>query len=96
MSPPSGDPAIMGTPGWSAPEELKTGEPRQAGMWRRHPRCGFIDPQSGRYLELWTEGVLPSDDPLEGLRQWTIYYRVSRDGGRSFGPVRQIVHAGRV
>jgi hypothetical protein len=63
-------------------------------MWRRHPRCGFIDPQSGRYLELWTEGVLPSDDPLEGLRQWNIYCRVSRDGGRSFGPVRPIVHEG--
>lgn len=29
------------------------------------------------------EGILPSDDPLEGLRNWNIYYRRSRDGGLS-------------
>jgi hypothetical protein len=42
----------------------------------------------GKFLQLWTEGVLPTDDPLEGLRQWTIHYRV--DGG----PVRQLIHKG--
>jgi hypothetical protein len=40
------------------------------------------------------EGILPSDDPLEGLRNWNIYYRCSRDGGLSFGPRSQVIHAG--
>jgi hypothetical protein len=78
---------------WTAPIEMRTGEPRPAGMLRRHPRCGFAEPH-GRYLEYWNEGVLPSDDPLEGLRQWNIHYRVSRDGGRSFTPPRQVTHTG--
>ena len=72
---------------WSPPEEMRTGERRPEGMWRRHPRAGFVDP-GGAYLEFWTEGVLPSDDPLEGLRQWNIFYRVN------FGPARQVIHSG--
>jgi hypothetical protein len=79
---------------WSQPVEARTGEKRPEGMLRRHPRAGYADPRTGRYVEFLTEGVLPSDDPLEGLRQWRIFYRVSSDGGRSFGPSRQVVHAG--
>src|SRR5262249_2728224 len=63
------------------------------GMLRRHPRCGFVDPRD-RYVEFWNEGVLPSDDPLEGLRNWNVYYRVSDDGGGSFGLRFQGVHQG--
>ncbi len=78
---------------WIAASEMRTGKPTREGMVRRHPRSGFIDPR-GRYVEFWLEGTLPSDDPLEGLRNWNIFYRVSRDGGRSFGPQRQIIHKG--
>ncbi|MEO7649895.1 MAG: sialidase family protein, partial [Bryobacteraceae bacterium] len=73
---------------WSAPEEMITGERRPEGMLRRHPRAGFVDRATGRYVEFWVEGVLPSDDPLEGMRQWNLFYRV--DGG----PALQIIHAG--
>lgn len=72
---------------WTEPQMLRTGERYPEGMLRRHPRCGFVD-ASGRYLEFKIEGVLPSDDPLEGLRQWNIFYRV---GG---GPWLQVIHAG--
>jgi len=78
---------------WTTPVEMRTGERTPEGMLRRHPRCGFVDPHD-RYVEFWNEGVLPSDDPLEGLRNWNIYYRVSDDGGRSFGPRCQVVHRG--
>jgi hypothetical protein len=73
---------------WSAPEERITGAKRPNGMLRVHLRGGWVDPRSGRFLQLWNEGVLPNDDPLEGLRQWNIYYTV--DGG----PPRQIIHKG--
>src|SRR2546423_10693288 len=78
---------------WTAPVEMRTGERRPEGMLRRHPRCGFIDSR-GNYIEFWNEGVLPSDDPLEGMKNWNIYFRVSRDGARTFGPTAQIIHAG--
>ena len=79
---------------WSEPVEHKTGERRPEGMLRRHPRGGSVDAATGRYIEFWTEGVLPTDDPLEGMRQWNIYYSVSPDGGRTRGPVRQVIHKG--
>ena len=73
---------------WSAPVESKTGEKRPNGTWRRHPRAGYIDPKSGRLLEFWMEAVLPTDDPLEGLRNYGVYYTI--DGG----PRQQLILQG--
>ncbi len=73
---------------WSAPVPKATGEKRPEGMMRRHPRCGYLDPRSGRLIEFWNEGVLPSDDPLEGMRQWNIFYTING------GPVQQLIHRG--
>lgn len=79
---------------WTPPVERITGEKRPDGMLRRHPWGGWVDPHSGRFIEFWIEGVLPTDDPLEGLKQWNIYYAVSRGDSPRPGPTRQIVHAG--
>jgi hypothetical protein len=73
---------------WSAPVESKTGEKRPNGTWRKHPRAGYADPASGRLLEFWMEAVLPTDDPLEGLRHYGVYYTVNG------GPRRQLIHSG--
>lgn len=79
---------------WTDPVEKVTGEKRSGGMLRRHPRGGFVDRETGRFVEIWNEGILPGDDPLEGMRQWNIYYSVSTDGGRSNGGPQQVIHAG--
>ncbi|MBL8230221.1 MAG: exo-alpha-sialidase [Bryobacterales bacterium] len=79
---------------WTEPVALTTGEKRPNGMLRRHTRAGFADPKTGRYLEFWLEGVLPSDDPLEGMRIWNLYYRVSSDG-KTFGKPQLVIHEGR-
>jgi hypothetical protein len=73
---------------WSAPVARSTGERRPAGMWRRHPRACHLDRLTGRFLEFWVEGVLPTDDPLEGMRQWRIFYTV--DGGTA----HELIHEG--
>ena len=73
---------------WGPPVAVATGEKRQGGTWRKHPRGGWVDPSTGRYLEFWLEGTLPTDDPLEGLRQWNIFYTVSK------GEPHQVVHKG--
>lgn len=72
---------------WGAPVERKTGERRPEGMLRRHPRTSIVDPKTGRWIEFHVEGILPSDDPLEGMRQWNVFYTIS-------GVVHQIVHEG--
>jgi hypothetical protein len=73
---------------WSAPVPRLTGERRPTGMYRRVPRACFADPGTGRFLEFTVEGTLPTDDPLEGMRQWNIFY--SADGG----PAQQLIHEG--
>ena len=72
---------------WGPPIEKNTGEKRPEGMLRRHPRTAIVDPITGRFIEFWIEGILPTDDPLEGMRQWNIYYQVD-------GAVHQVIHEG--
>jgi hypothetical protein len=72
---------------WGPPLMRSTGEKRPQGMLRRHPRAAIVDPRSGRFLEFWNEGVLPTDDPLEGMRQWNVFYKVN-------GRVHQVIHDG--
>ena len=59
---------------WSEPVKIVTGERRNGGMWRKHLRAGVV--HQGQLLEFWNEGVLATDDPLEGLRQWQIHFRM--------------------
>lgn len=79
---------------WSEAEEWPTKYEHPAGTGRRHPRGGYVDPATGRYLTVWTEGVLPTDNPLEGMRHWTLHYSVSEDGGRTQIVNEQIIADG--
>ena len=79
---------------WGPDEVLPTFERRPTGMWRKHARGGFADPASGHYLVVWTEGILPNDNPLEGMKNWTLYYAVSKDSGRTYGAPCQIIQEG--
>jgi hypothetical protein len=79
---------------WSDPAPRITGEKRPDGMLRRHLRGCWVDPNHGAAIEFWMEGVLPGDDPLEGLRQWQIYYTVSRDGFATRTPVQMVRQKG--
>ena len=76
---------------WSAPEAWPTKFDHPEGTGRRHPRGGYVDLATGRYITVWTEGVLPTDRPLEGMRQWKLHYSVSEDGGASRTVDEQIV-----
>jgi len=79
---------------WSEPTELATRCEHPGGSGRRYTSGGYVDPKTGRYLVLRTEGVLPSDEPLEGMRQWKLGYSVSEDGGKTALVDEQIVHEG--
>ncbi len=79
---------------WGEAEEWPMRFEDRDGMGRRHVRGGYVDPRTGRYLQVWTEGVLPTDDPLEGMRQWKLHYAVSEDGGRTRVVAEQIICAG--
>ena len=72
---------------WGPPIERSTGEKRAEGMLRRHPRTSIVEPKTGRFIEFWIEGILPTDNPLEGMQQWNIYYKLD-------GVVHQVIHEG--
>jgi hypothetical protein len=53
-----------------------------------------VDSPTGRFLFFWIQGVLPTDNPIEGLRNWTLHYSISEDGGRTESFNGQIIHEG--
>ena len=79
---------------WSEPAERPTRFDHPGGTGRRCPRGSWVDPRTGRLLAFWTEGVLPTDHPLEGLKRWKLHYSVSDDGGKTETANEQIVHEG--
>ena len=79
---------------WGPAVERATREQTASGTLRRHLRGGHVDPRTDRFVEFWIEGVLPTDQPLEGMRRWNIYYAVSSDGARTYGPAQQVIHQG--
>lgn len=79
---------------WGETSTWPTRFDHPGGTGRRHPRGGYADPMTGRYFTVWTEGVLPTDHPLEGMRQWTLRYSVSEDGGRTQQVDEQIIADG--
>ncbi len=79
---------------WGPAQEVATRFDDPNGTGRRHPRGGYADPGTGRFLTLWTEGVLPTDNPKEGMRLFKIHYAVSHDGGRTTRFSGQVIHEG--
>lgn len=73
---------------WSDPEPRRTLEKRPSGTFRRYCRPGWVDPSNGRYIELSIEGTLPTDDPLEGMRQWYLVSSIDH------GPVEPLIARG--
>ena len=66
---------------WTNQNEMRTLETRPGGKRRRTPRGCVLDPVTGRFLYFWLEATLPTDDPLEGMWQWSVFYSISEDGG---------------
>jgi len=79
---------------WGQPRERPTRFDHPDGVGRRHRMGGYVDPATGRYLRLWIEGVLPTDHPKEGMRQWRVHHAISEDGGRSETFSGPVVHEG--
>jgi len=79
---------------WTGGEEVRTEEQRPHGKLRRMLRVACVDPTTGRFLRFRIEAVLPTDDPLEGMKQWVVFYSVSADGGLTWHLDEQIIHKG--
>lgn len=79
---------------WSEWESIQFIFMEAGGTRRRYGGPGFVDPVNGRLLSMVLEGVLPTDQPLEGMKQWFLSYRVSLDGGRTNAIEDQVIQRG--
>ena len=79
---------------WSVPVEVPTSAHRPDGTFRRVTLGGSTDPQTGRFVRFRNEAVLPTDNPLEGMRHWYVGYTVSEDGGLTNVVDEQIIQHG--
>ncbi|MBN2296306.1 MAG: exo-alpha-sialidase [Pirellulales bacterium] len=81
---------------WSPWESTKGGlkEKTPQGTHRQYVLPSWIDPGTGRMIVLVLDGVLPTDDPLEGMMHWKMRYRVSDDGGRTFTVDEAVIQKG--
>ena len=68
---------------WTEPIAIKTKEKLEKGMKRSYIRSPIIDKKRDLLINFKIEGILPTDDPLEGLKWWHISYMVSKDNGKS-------------
>ena len=80
---------------WTDPITVTTNRRTDRGTMRTYPRTGFVDPNRGVLIEFWLHGNLPTDDPLEGMKHWSLFYRLSRNGGRSAYHNGPVIHTGR-
>lgn len=79
---------------WSEPETIETSRKLDHGTLRRYVSAVFADPEKDVLLTLINQAILPTDNPLEGMKHWTLRYALSRDGGRTAYHEAQIVHSG--
>ncbi|HPJ21083.1 MAG TPA: sialidase family protein [Clostridia bacterium] len=66
---------------WDNPRTIVTGTKTEEGTERYYFRNSIV--HENRLLSMKIKGVLPTDDPLEGLKHWSTWYTVSEDGGRT-------------
>lgn len=79
---------------WSVPTEIRTHRSVENGTLRRYMHPGVVDPENGTLVTFILQGILPGDNPLEGMKQWTLRYALSRDGGRTTEHESQVIHVG--
>jgi len=77
---------------WSEAEEIVTGKKTRQGTERYYYRNSIV---IGEYLlSMKIKGILPTDDPIEGLKHWSTWWLVSEDGGRSNKFEEQVILEG--
>ncbi len=81
---------------WVNGGEFPTFGVRPQGKLRRFVLGCVVDPVTGRFLNFRNEGVLPTDDPLEAfMREWSVYYRASEDGGMTWYLDEEVIQSGK-
>ena len=79
---------------WSEWEPVAFMTQTPKGTVRQSRQPGFVDPENGLLLTMVIKGLLPTDDAMEGIKNYYLSYEVSADGGRSSLVDEQVIQQG--
>ena len=80
---------------WGEQRPHLIGQKTNQGTLRRFECTGFVDPVEKKLISLYLEGLFKHDDPIEGMTQYYLNYRVSDDGGRTNLLDERVIQKGR-
>jgi len=80
---------------WSDAVPQTTNIQKSAGTIRIGKHPGFVDSERDLLLVMILQGILPTDNPLEGMKHWTLHYSLSDDGGQTEYYQGQVIQAGK-
>ncbi|MBN2851974.1 MAG: exo-alpha-sialidase [Clostridia bacterium] len=69
---------------WSEPLVRTTQEKLDHGILRDNIRSPVVYKKKNLLITFGVTGILPTGDPLEGLKWWHVYYMVSKDQGKTY------------
>lgn len=78
---------------WSSPKTIITGQKTNDGTLRYYFRNSIV--HKNRLISMKTKALLPTDDPLEGLKHWSTWYTVSLNGGKNNIVEEQVILEGK-
>lgn len=68
---------------WSKEIVVQTEKKLENGTFRNYERSPIIDTKRNLLISFSIRGILPTDNPLEGLKWWYVNYMVSNDKGKT-------------
>lgn len=79
---------------YTKPVQDKTRWKVENGMMTKYFKLTALDKHSGRFYMFYNQGLLPSDKPEDGLKNWQLFYTMSEDKGRNFKFEKPVVLKG--
>jgi hypothetical protein len=77
---------------WTDAKNIATGNKTDKGIERYYYRNSIVN--GDKLISMKIRGILPTDDPLEGLKHWSTWYLVSDDGGKTNKIEEQVIMDG--
>ncbi len=68
---------------WSKEIIVQTEKKLENGTYRNYERSPIVDAKRNLLISFSIRGILPTDNPLEGLKWWYVNYMVSNDNGKT-------------
>jgi len=74
--------------------EDRTSWETDKGTMTKYFKVQIVDKKNNNFYMFYNQGLLPSNNPEEGIKNWQMYYSMSKDGGETFEFYEPIIMEG--